>query len=586
MEFFSINIYAVISRWKYTWNRSTKKTIIFINTKFKQVTLIMSNDMEKEERYIHFKGLGNEAFKHQNFTLAIENYTKAIQVLENEDGNLDIANKNDINIIDENVEDIRKHSHKHAHALSIIYSNRAQAQLKLENYGLVINDCSISLDHDKLFVKSLYRRAVANYAIRELNNALKDCKEARLLASNDIKIKMLTTEISNEIKRLKFEQAIDVLEKSIFTSINWNDISHLENNKDDMPKSLEIEIINEVTGDIIISNGLTQDYINKMIEIFRNGGKLCKSDAFAIVSAVNTIFKNESSMVEIGFKNKLQCENNYLYLENVKKITVCGDTHGQYYDVLNIFKTFGNVSNDHVYLFNGDFVDRGSWGCEVAFLLYALKVLYPNKIFINRGNHETDDMNSVYGFKDECKFKYNEKLFKCFSESFGNLPYCTLINDDYLVMHGGLFSDDNITLDSIREINRFKNVHGQPPKVGIQMELLWTDPQIEEGRSLSKRGIGLQFGPDITKQFVEKNKLKGVIRSHEVRQNGYEWEHNGLLCTVFSAPNYCDVQGNLGAVIEMTLDENNEVNVKSTNFHAVEHPNIPPMNYTKNQYGF
>lgn len=149
-------------------------------------------------------------------------------------------------------------------------------------------------------------------------------------------------------------------------------------------------------------------------------------------------------------------------------------------------------------------------------------------------------------------------------------------------MHGGLFSDDTVTLKDIKNINRFKQVHGQPPKTGIEMELIWTDPQPQEGRSLSKRGIGMQFGPDITAKFCERNKLKGILRSHEVRQNGYEWEHNGLLCTVFSAPNYCDVQGNLGAVVNFHKD--GKMECKS--FSAVPHPDVPPMKYTKNQYGF
>lgn len=552
--------------------------------------------MDKEESYIYYKGLGNDAFKLQNFIVAIENYTHAIKDLESEDGNIDNNNTtnsvNDITMITEDVEDVRKHSHKHAHALAILYSNRAQAQLKLENYGLAIKDCSISIDHDNKFVKSLYRRAVANYAIRELPIALKDCKEAKLLAPNDNKIKILANEISKEIRRIKFEEAIDIVEKSIFTTIDWENIESKQGQAEDskdLNKLLEIEIINEEKGDIIIKNGLNREYIDKMIEVFRNGGKINKYDAFAIVNATNTILKNENAMVEIGFdETENNKANDYKYLENVEKITVCGDTHGQYYDVLNIFKKFGDVNENHAYLFNGDFVDRGSWGCEVALLLYSLKILYPNKIFINRGNHETDDMNSVYGFSDECKFKYGDKLFKCFSESFGCLPYCTLINNEYLVMHGGLFSDDQITLASLREINRFRNPRGQPPKTGIEMELLWTDPQTDQGRSLSKRGIGMQFGPDITKKFTERNNLKGIIRSHEVRQNGYEWEHNGLLCTVFSAPNYCDVQGNLGGVIEMSTsgEDVKSIKLECFNFAAVEHPNIPPMNYTKNQFGF
>lgn len=192
--------------------------------------------------------------------------------------------------------------------------------------------------------------------------------------------------------------------------------------------------------------------------------------------------------MEIGL-NPLK-ESSYLG-ESVEKITVCGDTHGQFYDVLNIFKKFGEINEEHAFLFNGDFVDRGSWSCEVALLLYAYKILYPRRIFINRGNHETNDMNQVYGFEDECKKKYNERLFRCFSESFQSLPYSTVIGDEYIVMHGGLFSEDDVTLDDIRSINRFK--HKQPPKQGLEMEMLWTDPQSENGFSPSKRGIGLQL---------------------------------------------------------------------------------------------
>jgi serine/threonine-protein phosphatase 5 len=80
---------------------------------------------------------------------------------------------------------------------------------------------------------------------------------------------------------------------------------------------------------------------------------------------------------------------------------------GQFYDVLEIFGRNGYPSESHHYLFNGDFVDRGSWSTEVAFLLYAYKVLYPTGVHINRGNHETDDMNKVYGFEGECKSKYS-----------------------------------------------------------------------------------------------------------------------------------------------------------------------------------
>jgi serine/threonine-protein phosphatase 5 len=124
---------------------------------------------------------------------------------------------------------------------------------------------------------------------------------------------------------------------------------------------------------------------------------------------------------------------------------------------------------------------------------------------------------------------YYCRVFKLFSESFSALPLATLVGKKYLVLHGGLFSDDNVTLDDIRKLNRHNQ--RQPGQAGLMMEMLWTDPQEEEGRGPSKRGVGMQFGPDITRKFCEKNGLEAVIRSHEVRMDGYEVQHDGRCIT-------------------------------------------------------
>src|SRR5687768_11125590 len=102
------------------------------------------------------------------------------------------------------------------------------------------------------------------------------------------------------------------------------------------------------------------------------------------------------------------------------------------------------------------------------------------------------------------------------------------------------------------------------------MEMLWTDPQPQPGRGPSKRGIGLQFGPDITARFCDNNGLKAIIRSHEVRQEGFEAEHNGRCITVFSAPNYVDQTGNKGAFINF----DDQYNLTHREFEAVPHPNV------------
>ena len=89
----------------------------------------------------------------------------------------------------------------------------------------------------------------------------------------------------------------------------------------------------------------------------------------------------------------------------------------------------------------------------------------------------------------------------------------------------------------------------------------------------SKRGVGLQFGPDVTKRFCEKNGLEAIIRSHEVRMEGWEAEHDSRCYTVFSAPNYCDSTGNKGAFINIE----NDYKLQFQKFDAVPHPDIKPM---------
>jgi len=140
----------------------------------------------------------------------------------------------------------------------------------------------------------------------------------------------------------------------------------------------------------------------------------------------------------------------------------------------------------------------------------------------------------MYGFEGEVKSKYSMQMASLFTEVYNWLPLAHCLNQRVLVMHGGLFSRDEITLDDIRQTDRNR----QPPEDGIMCELLWSDPQPMNGRSQSKRGVGIQFGPDVTNRFLERNHLDYVIRSHEVKADGYEVAHDGKCITVFSAPNY------------------------------------------------
>ena len=400
---------------------------------------------------------------------------------------------------------------------------------------------------------------MANTAILNSQEALKDFKSVVKKDPNNKDAKLKLAECQKIVKHVEFLKAIEV---------------------GDPPSALEGLDIDSIEVDANydgakLGNEMTPEFINDMIERFKNGKKLHRKYVYQIIAAVRKIVYDEPTMVEME-------------VPKGHKLTVCGDTHGQYFDLLELFRLNGFPTESHYYLFNGDFVDRGSWSTEIALLLYAYKWLNPKSFFLNRGNHETDDMNRVYGFEGECKAKYSERVFKLFSESFSALPLATLIGKRYFTLHGGLFSDDKTSLDDVRKLNRHRQ--RQPGQSGLMMEMLWTDPQPTPGRGPSKRGVGLQFGPDVTKKFCEANKLDAVIRSHEVRMEGYEVEHDGrcitgklprmngpehLLITleVFSAPKYCDSTENKGAYINIGPDYKLEYH----KFDAVPHPDIKPM---------
>ena len=231
-------------------------------------------------------------------------------------------------------------------------------------------------------------------------------------------------------------------------------------------------------------------------------------------------------------------------------VTVCGDIHGQYHDLLELFKV-GGYAPDTNYLFLGDYVDRGCFSVESVSLLLALKLKYPNRVFLLRGNHESRQTSQMYGFYDECLKKYNNNItiWDTFMDLFDFLPLCALIENKILCLHGGL-SPNIQTIEEINKLDRKQEL----PHDGPMSDLLWSDPEEREGWGQSQRGAGFVFGGDISRKFNFTNKLSMICRAHQLQQNGFQWSHENNVLTIFSAPNYCYRCGNLAAIME--IDEN------------------------------
>jgi serine/threonine-protein phosphatase PP1 catalytic subunit len=238
-----------------------------------------------------------------------------------------------------------------------------------------------------------------------------------------------------------------------------------------------------------------------------------------------------------------------ILLELEAPLKICGDIHGQYYDLLRIFD-YGGFPPEANYLFLGDYVDRGKQSLETICLLLAYKIKYPENFFLLRGNHECSSINRLYGFYDECKRRYNFKVWKSFGDCFNCLPVAAIIDDKIICMHGGL-SPDLTNLEQITRIMRPTEV----PDEGLLCDLLWSDPDKDiKGWAENERGVSYVYGQEIVGTFLKKQELDLICRAHQVVEDGYEFFAKRQLVTVFSAPNYCGEFDNSAAI--MSVDEN------------------------------
>jgi serine/threonine-protein phosphatase 2B catalytic subunit len=206
-------------------------------------------------------------------------------------------------------------------------------------------------------------------------------------------------------------------------------------------------------------------------------------------------------------------EDNVIYID--APLTVCGDIHGQYYDLLKLFEIGGDPENTR-YLFLGDYVDRGNFSIECVLLLFAYKVAYPDTFFLIRGNHECRHITEYFTFKEELIYKYDISTYNSIMDTFDALPLVAIMNKQFFCVHGGI-SPDIGSIEEIIDINRFQ----ETTPAGPMCDLLWADP-IEEYDSVihpvntsyedlftfnGVRGCSYTFPYQAALDFLEKKQI-------------------------------------------------------------------------------
>lgn len=295
-------------------------------------------------------------------------------------------------------------------------------------------------------------------------------------------------------------------------------------------------------------------------DLFLREGKISKRDFLTILSKVEEIFSREPNLIEVQ-----------------DPITVVGDIHGQYYDLLKVLEIGGNPETTK-YLFLGDYVDRGMFSIEVIITLFSLKINYPHTTIMIRGNHESRQMTSMFSFREECIIKYDLEVYEAIMKTFDMLPIACLMNNSFLAVHGGI----SPLLQFLSDINAV-NRKMEPPRSGLLCDLLWSDPvNTNDGKlpeaykNNESRGCSFYFGATATKKILKNNDLVSIIRAHEVQKDGYKmqfWNGNDFpsVITIFSAPNYCDCYKNKGAIIKF-----NQGTLNIQQYNNLPHPYVLP----------
>ena len=372
---------------------------------------------EAETKGLALKDEGNVALKEGHYTEAIHYYSTALSHLPDN---------------------------------AIVLSNRALAYIKVENYGLAIQDATHAIEADPSYPKGYYRRGTAEFALGRAKAARKDFRNVCKLRPKDKDARAKLAECEKAVREAAFAAAI-LSEESAPLSDTFKAESIIIEKSYNGPHPLGDELPHvdaEKEAALFQVGKLPRDFVLASIEHFKNQKVIHKRYVAHLLISAKHYYEQLPSLIDIP----IPMENDDPTVK--PRLTVCGDTHGQYYDVLHIFELNGYPSKNNPYLFNGDFVDRGSFSVEVILTMLLFKLSDPDCIHLHRGNHETHNMNKIYGFEGEVKAKYDDKIFDLFLEVFSHFPLASVVGGKVFVTHGGLPTEPGVTLDDIKKIKR------------------------------------------------------------------------------------------------------------------------------------
>ncbi|PBP23634.1 serine/threonine protein phosphatase 2B catalytic subunit [Diplocarpon rosae] len=361
--------------------------------------------------------------------------------------------------------------------------------------------------------------------------------------------------LDNAVRAIQTKKPIPIIDFTLHTMEDGSQVSTMER----VCKDVQAPAMHPPTNEQFFSpQDPSKPNLAFLKQHFYREGRLTEEQALYILEEGGKVLKQEPNLLEMD-----------------APITVCGDVHGQYYDLMKLFEVGGDPAETR-YLFLGDYVDRGYFSIECVLYLWSLKIWYPNTLWLLRGNHECRHLTDYFTFKLECKHKYSEKVYEACMDSFCALPLAAVMNKQFLCIHGGL-SPELHTLDDLKSIDRFR----EPPTHGLMCDILWADPLEEFGQEKTSeyfvhnhvRGCSYFFSYPAACNFLEKNNLLSIIRAHEAQDAGYRMYRKTRttgfpsVMTIFSAPNYLDVYNNKAAVLKY---ENNVMNIRQ--FNCTPHP--------------